>query len=182
MAEIENGVFEFARRFPHSGKKDKFTELEGRIVTKDPGDVPFGEYQKKWWKEMKPGMTESQIRDYTCILNHHLLPYFAQRSFSEFTPVLLKKFLAKLKCKKVGPKKALSARRIQNVMIPLRVITRDAFVEYGWSNVADPFFGLKLPRVPKTRVLPFPSGNGKSSWNSFCPGTDRISSWPFRSG
>ena len=104
---------------------------------------------------MKPGMTENQIRDYTSILNCHLLPYFAERPFSEFTPVLLKKFLAKLKCKKVGPKKTLSARRIQNVMIPLRVITRDAFVEHGWSKVADPFFGLKLPKVPKTRVFPF---------------------------
>jgi len=68
---------------------------------------------------------------------------------------LLKKFLNTLKCKKVGFKKILPARRIQNVMIPLRVITRDAFVEYGWSNVADPFFGLKLPRVSKTRVFPF---------------------------
>jgi integrase len=155
VAEIENGVFEFAKRFPHSTKKDKFTELEGRVVTTDPGDVLFGEYKEKWWKEMKPGMTETQIRDYTSILNHHLLPYFSHRSFSEFTPVLMKKFLATLKCKKVGPKKTLSARRIQNVMIPLRVITRDAFVEYGWSDVADPFFGLKLPKVPKTRVFPF---------------------------
>jgi len=109
MAEIENDVFEFARRFPHSSKKDKFTELEGRIVTKDPGDVLFGEYQNKWWEEMKPGMTENQIRDYTSILNSHLLPYFAERPFSEFTSVLLKKFLATLKCKKVGPKKKLSA-------------------------------------------------------------------------
>ena len=67
----------------------------------------------------------------------------------------MKKFLAKLKNKKVGPKKTLSARRIQNLRIPLRVITKDAFVEYGWSNVADPFFGLKLPNVSETRVLPF---------------------------
>ena len=36
VAEIENGVFEFAKRFPHSTKKDTFTELEGRTVTTDP--------------------------------------------------------------------------------------------------------------------------------------------------
>ncbi|RLB76147.1 MAG: hypothetical protein DRH24_18385 [Deltaproteobacteria bacterium] len=57
--------------------------MEGRIVTTDPGDVLFGEYDKKWWKEMKPGMTENQIRDYTSILKHHLLPYFAHRPFSD---------------------------------------------------------------------------------------------------
>jgi len=155
IAEIENGVFEFTKRFPHSSKKDHFTELEGKNVTKEPGDVLFGEYFEKWWKEMALGMTDNQIRDYTCTLNHHLLPFFAELPFSEFTNVLLKKFLAKLKSKKVGPKKTLSARRIQNVMIPLRVITRDAIVEHGWINFADPFFGLKLPKVPKTRVFPF---------------------------
>ncbi len=155
VAKIENGVFKFARSFPLSSKKDKFSELEGRIVTIDPGDVLFGEYEKKWWKEMKPGMTENKIRDYTSILNYHLLPYFAQRPFSEFTPVLLKKFLAHLKGRKVRSNKHLSAKRIQNVMIPLREIVKDAIIEYGWPDFPDPFAGLKLPKVPKTRVFPF---------------------------
>ncbi len=155
VAEIENGIFEFAKRFPHSNKKARFSELEGRIFTKGPEDVRFGDYLKKWWKEMTPGMTENQIRDYTCTLNHHLKPHFSKKYFNEFTPVLMKKFVARLKSKKVGPKKTLSARRIQNVMIPLRVITRDAIVEHGWSNFPDPFFGIKLPKVPKTRVFPF---------------------------
>jgi len=160
-AEIENRKFEFAKRFPHSTKKDKFTELEGRVATTDPGDVLFGEYKEKWWKEMKPGMTESQIRDYTSILSYHLLPYFAPRPFSEFNTVLLKKFLAHLKGKKVRSNKPLSAKRIQNVMIPLRVIVRDAIVEYGWPDLSDPFAGLKLPKAPKTRVFPFSYGEWK---------------------
>ena len=156
VAEIENGTFEFAKRFPHSSNKEKFAELEGQRVTKDPGEVLFGEYVEKWWQEMVPGMTENQIRDYTSILDHHLVPYFGQMAFSEFTAVLLKKFLAALKSKKVGPKKTLSAKRIQNVLIPLRIITRDAILEYGWTGVLpDPFVGLKLPRIPKKRVFPF---------------------------
>jgi len=68
VAEIENGVFEFAKRFPHSNKKDYFTMLEGRTVRKDPAEVLFGDYAAKWWEEMKPGMSVSQIRDYTTIL------------------------------------------------------------------------------------------------------------------
>jgi integrase len=155
VAEIDNGVFKFAKRFPHSTKKAKFAELEGRVYVKGPEDVRFGDYLKKWWKEMTPGMTDNKIRDYTCILNYHLKPYFSKKFFSEFTPVLMKKFVARLKSKKVSPKKTLSARRIQNVMIHLRVITRDAIVEHGWSNFPDPFFGIKLPKVPKTRVFPF---------------------------
>jgi len=155
VAEIGNEVFEFARRFPHSTNKEKFAELEGRVFTKEPMEVLFGEYVEKWWKEMRPGMTENQIRDYTCILKHHIKPYFAKRSFAEFTSVLMKKFLARLKAKKVGPKRTLSPKRIQNVMIPLRIITRDAIAEHEWNGFPDPFIGLKLPKVPKIRVFPF---------------------------
>ncbi len=55
MAEIENGLFEFGKRFPHSSKKVMITELEGRVVTTEPEDVLFGDYYKKWWQEMTPG-------------------------------------------------------------------------------------------------------------------------------
>ena len=40
-------------------------------------------------------------------------------------------------------------------MIPLRVIVRDAIEDYGWSELHDPFAGLKLPKVRKIRVYPF---------------------------
>ncbi len=40
-------------------------------------------------------------------------------------------------------------------MIPLRVIVRDALEEYGWTDLADPFSRLKLPRVRKIRIHPF---------------------------
>jgi len=47
VAEIDNGIFEFAKRFPHSKKKDYFTELEGRMVAKDPAEVVFTNYVEK---------------------------------------------------------------------------------------------------------------------------------------
>jgi len=155
-AEIQTRAFEFAKRFPHSSRKDYFTELEGRTVTKDPADVIFGEYVKKWWAEMKPGMSESQIRDYSSILDGHILPRFAEMPFSEFmSPVVLKKFIAELKGKTNRYKKPLSAKRIRNVMIPLRVIVRDGMDEYGWTDLADPFSHLKLPKPKKIRIYPF---------------------------
>jgi len=77
VAEIDNGIFEFAKRFPHSKKKDYFTELEGRTVAKDPAEVVFTDYVEKWLKEMEPGMGVSMIRDYTSILNYHHIPYFS---------------------------------------------------------------------------------------------------------
>jgi len=156
VAEIENGAFEFAKRFPHSKKKDYFTMLEGRIVRKDPAEVLFGDYVAKWWEEMKPGMSESQIRDYTTILNTHHMPYFSKMRFGEIcSKVRMKKYVAHLKGKKTPLGKPLSAKRIRNVMIPLRVIVRDAIEEHEWIDLTDPFSGLKLPKVRKKRIHPF---------------------------
>ena len=155
-AEIENGIFEFAKRFPKSRRKDRFTILEGRISTKNPEDILFKDYVESWWKEMEPGMSVSQIRDYTSILKSHHLPYFSYMSFREIcSTVRMKKFLASLKGKKTLRGTPLTAKRIRNIMIPLRVIVKDAIEEYGWSDLPDPFAGLKLPKVRRFRIHPF---------------------------
>jgi integrase len=155
MAEIASGSFEFAKRFPHSKRAEFFADLEGRTFRKDPKAVLFGDYVEKWWTEMRPGMSESQKRDYASALKTHLLPYFGKLSSSEFKPVLLKKFLAHLSDKKTPKGTPLSAKRIHNLLIPLRVIVQDAFGEYGWSELANPFAGLKLPKVRRIRIHPF---------------------------
>jgi integrase len=51
--------------------------------------------------------------------------------------------------------KPLSGKRIQNIMIPLTVIVRDAIDEYGWHDLHDPFTNLKLPKARKIRIYPF---------------------------
>jgi integrase len=154
MAEIDSGEFEFAKRFPYSRKKELFSIMETGTYQKDPSDVTFGEYFEKWFSDMKTGMSESKIRDYQSTVHHHLLPYFAEIPFSAFTPVLMKKFQAHLKGKKTPGGKPLSNKRIQNIFIPLRMITADAFIKYGF-NLPNPFVGLKLPNSRKFRVTPF---------------------------
>jgi integrase len=140
-AEIETGTFEFSKRFPQSKKKDYFTMLEGRTVRKEPMEVFFGDYVAKWWKEMKPGMSESQIRDYTTILKTHHMPYFSKMTFGEIcSKVGMKKYVAHLMGKKTPLGKPLSAKRIRNVMIPLRVIVRDAMEEHRWGG-----FRIRFP-------------------------------------
>ena len=154
VAEIENGVFKFAKRFPHSKKKDYFTLLEEKTLRKDPKDVVFCDYVKRWLEEMEPGMTENQARDYKCSLNNHLLPYFGGMSFNEFKPVLIKKFLAYLKSRKNRYGQPLSPKTVRNYLIPLRVIVRDAMDQFGWVDLRDPFSGLKLPNLRRPLVRP----------------------------
>lgn len=155
IAEIDNGVFKFAERFPHSKKKEHFSRLEGKTLKKGPEEVLFGDYQKQRWEEMGRGMSPTQIRDYASILKNHLLPYFEKMAFCEFKPVAMKKFLAYLKTRKNRYGQPISPKRIHNVLIPLRVIVRDAIDEFGWTGMLDPFRGLKLPKGRRLRIQPF---------------------------
>jgi len=155
VSEIGAGIFEFAKRFPHSRRKEYFIRLEGKNFRKDPKDILFGDYVEKWWMEMCPGMSQSQASDYASILKTHLLPYFGDVTFSEFRPVLMKKFLSYLHGRRTPRGNFLSPKRIHNILIPLRVIVKDAWGEYGWADLPDPFAGLKLPRVIRMHIEPF---------------------------
>ncbi len=156
IAEIETETFRFSKRFPHSKRKGYFAELEGELVTVEPGDVLFGEYVEKWWKDMSPGMSPGKPRDYKSALNAHLLPQFANRPLSDFWSTLrLKKFIQELISKQNRYGKQLSGKRIGNIMIPLRMIVKDAMSEYNWHHLHDPFVSLTLPSIKKYRVQPF---------------------------
>jgi len=155
IAEIDNGVFKFAERFPHSKKKDSFSRLEGKTLRKGPDEVLFGEYAKKWMDEMRAGMSENQVKDYQCSLNNHLLPYFGDVPFSDFRLILMKKFLGYLKSRINRYGRPYSAKTIRNYLIPLRVIFRDAVDEFAWDELRDPFSGLKLPPLRRIRIQPF---------------------------
>ncbi len=155
VTEIDNGIFEFGRRFPHSNKVEHFTRLEGRTFRKEPTDILFKDYVEKWWAEMRPGMSENLARDYAAILRNHLLPYFGEMFFSEFRPVLMKKFLAFRHGKRTPRGQTLAPKSIRNIFIPLRAIFKDASGEYGWSELSDPFNRLKLPKGSRIRVYPF---------------------------
>ncbi len=154
VAEIANGVFEFAKRFPHSKKNRLFAELEGGSFTESPDVVLFGDYVVKWLQDMGQGMTPNRKRDFVCSLNNHVLPYFKDVPFGQMRPILMKKFVALLISKKNHHGEPLSPKTIRNYLIPLREIIRDARDEYGWYDMVDPFRGLRLPRVRNRRIQP----------------------------
>lgn len=154
-AEIDNGVFVFGKRFPHSRKKDLFAHLEGSKVRKDPKEIFFGEYAKQWLKVMLPGMSPGKVQDYKSTLKNYLLPYFKDIPFSEFNPFLMKKFLAHLSSRTSRLGKPFSPKTIRNIMIPLRVLWLDVVDEHGWYELRDPLARLNLPRPVKFRVRPF---------------------------
>lgn len=151
--EIDGGSFEFAHYFPHSKKKDHFTHLEGREIKTEPSDITFGQYWQKWFEEMKPGMSAGKARDYEKIVNYYILPYFETMPFSEFKTITMKKFLAHIRGLKNRFDQPLAPSTINNIFIPLRAITEDAFSEYGFI-LPDPFLDLKTPKRKKPKVNP----------------------------
>ena len=156
VAKIDNGEFSFPKIFPHSKKKNHFAELEGQLIRLEPQDITFQDYYSKWFSGMNPGMSPSQIQDYTTIVKCHILPTFGELPLSEFwKPLRLKRFIQDLKAKKNRYDEPLSGKRIRNIMIPLRVIVRDAIEEHGWHEYYDPFANLKLPKARKFRIFPF---------------------------
>jgi integrase len=155
VAEIENGKFIFAERFPHSSKRDEITRLEGRDVHRRPDEVIFGEYVVHWLAEMNKGMTKGQSRDYACALNNHILPYFGKMTFREINSVIIKRFIVRLQSYKTKGGQHLSPKTVINYLIPLRVVFRDAVIEHEWDGVTDPFRAVRLPKVPKKRIQPF---------------------------
>ena len=88
----------------------------------------------------------------------------ARKSLGDIcSKVGMKKFVANLMSKKNRHGQPLSAKRIQNVMIPLRVIVQDVVDEFGWSELPDPFAGLKPPKIRMIRIRPF----GFEKWKNF---------------
>jgi integrase len=119
----------------------------------NPSGLTFGEYWEKWIETMKAGMSVNQIRDYTKIVNYYLLPYFGDMAFSEFKLMTMKKFLAHLSGMENRYGRTLSSSTINNIFIPLRTLTADAFTEYEFV-MPDPFAGLKMPLRKRIRVNP----------------------------
>lgn len=146
---IKAGTFRFEEAFPgaNSDKKELFARLEGREYRQEPRDVTFGEYADRWQETMlarDPSPTKR--RDYRTILRKHLRSRFGALTFDAITGPLVVQLVMDL----VG--KGLSRARINNILIPLRIIYREACADYQWT-LPDPF-GYAQHRVRYGRILP----------------------------
>ena len=144
-ARIENGTFNFAEAFPNASAKEKalHANLEGRDYKPESKNIPFGEYVQQWEKKNFKDFPQSRIKDYKDILEYRILPFFKDMTFDQINGVVLKDFIKTLNWKE-GKKKGqpLSASRVSNILMVLRVIWNDAIEEYQWER-PDPFNFVK---------------------------------------
>jgi integrase len=134
---IQAGTFRFAEAFPGASEeeKEKFAQFEGRAYRASPETVQFADYVTQWvTTHLDTDASENRRKDYGSIIEGHLLPYFGSLCFAEITGVHVVDFVRNLA--------GLSASRIRNILIPLRIIWEDAEEEHGW-DLRNPFEHLR---------------------------------------
>jgi len=111
LTEIKLGTFDYAKRFPNSIHAKKYSISAGSLIT-------IEEALGNWLRVHQRRLAMSTIRDYNSAINHHLIPSFGYIYLSDLTAPMIKNWMASLK---------ISAKRINNIMTPLRMIFEDAY-------------------------------------------------------
>lgn len=137
VSEIERGSFDYARHFPESTR----SALHGGKPVKMVGDL-LDEYLI--WA--KGSVAWSTYKGYESAVRHHLQPTFGETPITDLTVSEIKAWLGGLE---------ITAKRINNVLIPLRHVTADAHSD--GLIPADPMKRIQhlKDRRPKQEPDPF---------------------------
>jgi integrase len=160
IVKIKSGSFKFAEVFPGSRKKDYFTEKErlmfGGNLT--PTQVQFKNYAQVWYDLLRDSgrVVERTLWGYKSYIDNYLVPYFGEMSFSELNKSTFDRFVSWAK-KQQYRKKPIGNETVNKIFVPLKMICKNAAIEYGWSSSYNPFFGFK--RLPQAdayeKIFPF---------------------------
>ncbi|MFX4227170.1 MAG: tyrosine-type recombinase/integrase [Porticoccaceae bacterium] len=138
--EIAAGTFDYLKHFPNS--RSNIAVEESRT-----GDRITIEKQLKDLLVHKQRTAQrSTVKDYSSAVYHHLIPTFGHLKLSELRPAHVRKWISKLK---------ISNKRINNILIPLRLAYKDAYEnELIDFNPMDRIRNLSLDtREPKPFTL-----------------------------
>lgn len=159
-AAIKAGTFRFAEVFPESKHREHFAEKERKVydLKPTPDKVIFRDYAEKWYTLLKDSgrLAGRTLKEYRSYLDHYLLPFFGDKSFSELNAHLFEEFVSWVRKQKLKGEPVCN-KSINKYFIPLRMICRRVSIAYGWAEGFDPFFGFKrLPEDDKRDdIFPF---------------------------
>ncbi|RDE18969.1 site-specific integrase [Motiliproteus coralliicola] len=139
LYEIAMGKFDYASHFPNSKHALTFSSNKGALIT-------IEQALKDWLKRVEKRCQYSTIRDYNSAVYHHLIPTFGSLTLDDFSVDHIHQWLDEV---------AISHKRINNVLSPLRQIFKDAFYEGLIDrNPMDRFRNLPIStREPKPFAL-----------------------------
>ena len=163
MVAIESGAFRFADVFPTSKKREHFREKERALFGKkqSPEEVYFNDYARIWYDLLKDSgrVSERTLLGYRRHLELYLIPFFGEFVFADLNKGVFDKFISWGKKQQLR-KRPISNTTVNKIFVPMKMICKDAAIDYDWGNNYNPFYGFKkLPESdPYEKILPFSTG------------------------
>ena len=160
IVEINSGTFKFANVFPNSKRAGYFAEKELVLSggNKAPDQVLFGDYVWTWYELLKDSgrIQDRTLWGYKNYINNYLEPHFGKMPFANLNKSTFDKFISWARKRKYR-KKTISNKTVNKIFVPLKMICKDASIEYGWGSMYNPFYGFKrLPEDdPYENLFPF---------------------------
>lgn len=111
LHEIAVGTFNYAEHFP----KSRHASILGKLTNKT-----VGEALNEFLRNPRKRYEASTIRGYKSAINYHLIPTFGDMPIRSLTTNRIKDWINGL---------SISGKRINNVLIPLRLVLRDAYLD-----------------------------------------------------
>ncbi len=112
--EIDTQQFNYRQHFPNSKRCALFDEYK-------PVNITVEQALKEWLEITTPTLSPSTARDYQSAIDCHLNPNFGDLMLKDLQARHIKAWVAK--------QSELSNKRINNVLIPLRRMLDDAFID-----------------------------------------------------
>ena len=146
MIAIKSGEFRYSQVYPHSKKAEYFTgkECEHLNISKTPDQVLFKDYVWDWYTLFKGSgrITGRTLWGYKTYINCYLLPFFGDMPFARFNKSTFDKFIIWSKNQKYRGA-SIENESINKLFTLLKMIVRDAAIEFAWDGTFNPFFGFK---------------------------------------
>ena len=134
--------------FQNSKHRAKFDQLERQVLNRnpEPDQVRIGEYLDQWLKEKADSghITGRTVLYYKSIIHTYLNPYFDNKTFADINANEINRFYAWCREYKVKLGEKVPSNATLNKSVgALKLICKDAGVEYGWGVAYNPFFGIR---------------------------------------
>ncbi|OSM06765.1 putative phage integrase [Magnetofaba australis IT-1] len=135
--EIATGTFDYAKYFPNSSRVALFSKGP------KPSNQRVGEALEDFLADKRRGCAVSTWKDYRSAIQNYLIPEFGALRLRDLTTAHIRQWLGGL---------TISNKRINNVLVPLRGMLKDAYVD-GLID-RDPMDRIR--NLPITREDPDP--------------------------
>jgi integrase len=126
----------------------------GCLASQSPksGGMTFEEYAGTWYKINRVSWKPSFQRSARSILDRHLFPGFKDKPVLDITKWMVKEFRTSLAEVKGRKGKKISNKRINNIILVLRLIMNEAAEQYDFTT---PFTNFKPLPLRKSDIMPF---------------------------